>query len=638
MTEQVVAVSIDKIQTFLYRSIKSQTNEAQSEKNTLRQVINASRLVSEDFHGGIKAKFEGNERKTLLKCSGVYIFTVQASKEEISSKLQEIFKDNYIKTGGDILTRGIYFEKASDEGLTLIQKAKKELKQNRALSEMIEANQDLLFAPRNPRVPPHKSNVELGNYVVRELDELADVQEDNPHFRLAIIKADLDGVGKKFKDMTKFDSYTQLSKILNKYVCFDAFKKIVNDKKVKTFPFYIAGDDIFFAINAKDTLKGISICEEMLTRINNDIAEKKKPLTMSVSVEFVFNREPLRFYYTEVEEKLKKAKSVTVEGELEKCVPLKIIIGNEVFLKVDQDKKKESFKNRKERGEFNRIFKEEEFSNWDYFVYDIKLIKDLQDNDSVIGTTSFFYNLLVLSKSNDNGLSYMNNILYNLLPQYTDHYDKNKRDNEMILLERLMSKFLVKQGKEWKIDVTEITKRKFIHYLQTIVLFSDERFPFSLKKFEPRDNDTKRISKSKDSITKRTSKNFYNKIRHYLYDSIDWSVRRVFIEKDKHQYGEIKAEIYRKLRMSTSLFYRLKKVMGTDNWVRNAAELIQKAQIQTEQTEDAESDKILPLTFCTKYFEKASNQITVELVDRIMLFYLYDELSIRHKVQMKEEK
>ncbi|WP_088825938.1 Cas10/Cmr2 second palm domain-containing protein [Listeria goaensis] len=629
VTEKVVAVSIDKIQTFLYRSIKSQTNEAQSEKNTLRQVINASRLISEDFHGGVDAKFKRNEKEegNLLKCSGVYIFTVRASDEEISSKLQEIFKDNYIKTGGDILTRGIYFEKASDEKLTLIQKAKKELKQNRALSEMIEANQDLLFAPRNPRVPPRKSDVELGDYVVRELDELADVQEDNPHFRLAIIKADLDGIGKKFEGMEGFSDYANLSKILNKRVHFNAFKEIVKDKKVKTFPLYIAGDDIFFAINAKDTLKGISICEEMLTRINNDIAEEKKLLKMSVSVEFVFNREPLRFYYTEVEEKLKKAKSVTICKEIEECVPLKIIIGNEVFLKVDNDKKVKNFRKNDERAKFNRIFKEKEYSNWDYFIYDIKLIKHLQDSDRVIGTTSFFYNLLELAKSDDNDLSYMNNILYNLLPQYTDHYDKNKRNNEMILLERLMSKFLVEKEKKWKIDVTETTKRKFINYLQTIVLFSDERFPFSLKEFKPANVDAK-----------RTSNNFYNKIRHYLYDSMDRSVRRVFIEKDNHQYGEKKVEIYRKLRMSTSLFYRLKKVMSAGNWVGNATELIQKAQIQTEQTESDESDKILPLTFCTKCFEKASNQVTVELVDRIMIFYLYDELSIRHKVQQKEGK
>ena len=85
MNEQIVALSVDKIQTFLTEVIHSHAQEKQTEDATLRGIINSSYQVSKGFFEHIHNKFPEFDNYVLLKCSGVYVFRCTLSEAELES-------------------------------------------------------------------------------------------------------------------------------------------------------------------------------------------------------------------------------------------------------------------------------------------------------------------------------------------------------------------------------------------------------------------------------------------------------------------------------------------------------------------------------------------------------------------------
>ncbi len=71
MVEQIVALSVDKIQTFLTEVIHSHVQEKQTEDATLKGIRNSSYQISNGFFKSIQDTFPESDKDVLLECSGV---------------------------------------------------------------------------------------------------------------------------------------------------------------------------------------------------------------------------------------------------------------------------------------------------------------------------------------------------------------------------------------------------------------------------------------------------------------------------------------------------------------------------------------------------------------------------------------
>uniref|UniRef100_UPI00359C9AA5 hypothetical protein n=1 Tax=Faecalicatena contorta TaxID=39482 RepID=UPI00359C9AA5 len=145
MNEQIVALSVDKIQTFLTEVIHSHAQEKQTEEATLRGIINSSYQVSRGFFEHIHNKFPEFDNYVLLKCSGVYVFRCTLSEAELESRLNTLFEDYYRESQGQKLIRWTVFSSEGLDDISAIQKAKASLKKTNNWNKIISKNRELLF-------------------------------------------------------------------------------------------------------------------------------------------------------------------------------------------------------------------------------------------------------------------------------------------------------------------------------------------------------------------------------------------------------------------------------------------------------------------------------------------------------------
>lgn len=121
----VIALAIDKVQTYLMEAIHEQVQEKEREEATLKKIMEASLDISENFKSEIKDCFFKNEEiRELLYCSGVYVFTCEIAKERIEEKLKEIFQHYYVLSGGKKIVRYTHFLAEGQNEIEMIQKAK----------------------------------------------------------------------------------------------------------------------------------------------------------------------------------------------------------------------------------------------------------------------------------------------------------------------------------------------------------------------------------------------------------------------------------------------------------------------------------------------------------------------------------
>ena len=146
MSEQIVGVSVDKVQTFLTEVIRAHTQERQTEDATLKGIINASNQISGDFFKAVRSEFRMTEKDILLKCSGVCIFRSSLPQTQLETKLNKLFVKYYRTSQGQKILRWTYFPAAGHKSIEDIQRAKKELKKTANWNRIIEKNKELLFS------------------------------------------------------------------------------------------------------------------------------------------------------------------------------------------------------------------------------------------------------------------------------------------------------------------------------------------------------------------------------------------------------------------------------------------------------------------------------------------------------------
>lgn len=684
MSEQIVAVSVDKIQTFLTEVIHSHVQERQTEEATLRRIISSSHQISMGFYNSIQDIFQESVQEVLLQCSGVFIFRCLLSEAELEKRLNTLFADYYLESQGQKLLRWVHFSADGLEKIAAIQEAKKRLKKTKYWSHIIENNQELLFSfCQVPEDEGDRGNIYKvqGDYSAFAGDINAlyqnggEISEDKKRFRIAVIKADLDGMGAMFQQIRKFEDYQKVSQVLNEYISLNglhqaADKSAPEGKTGWLFPLYIAGDDLFFAVAIEDLICGINVCRELMCTVNQKIKENGilTKLDMSIGVEISFNRQPIRYYMDMVETQLKNAKSAVVPLRLKEFLMLKISIGNLTFFDIDYGQMKDRKKllqcklgkgrpgcrceNCREKLEINRQL--QNVPVWDFFLNDLKLLNYIRNSangcSELLGRTNFFHTLLedITDKNvRSDNVKYINHVLYHLLPNHFENSDPRVREMEMLLNSRLIKQLCQKSDKGDKgaeIILKDDTKHRFEAYLRLMLLFCDTRFHILTK--DESEESQKWYQQNKEEIYRY----LLRQPGEYLFEGClmkaDSTLTGVFVKKvtDSKKGGKKnrRKEGYQRLKLDKSMFFRLRDVEHIT--VEKAAEMIEihnpstddeKKKLQTLKEERKKEGK-LPgrLFFDKKYFCEIAGKTgkwTPDFVDSLMLFYEYNKLVMQFK-------
>lgn len=667
MTKQVVALSVDKVQAFLTEVIHAHVQEKQKEEDTLKSIVKSSHSISRDFHNDIKQKFS-EDVDELLACSGVYIFTTELPDEEIKSKCNALFCDYYLASQGQRTLRYVSFPLENMDKLGAIRRAKGLLKSSDCTRDIIAKNQAMLFTFQETVIEKVKDETEQVNEDkisypsfaehINKLFRPMTARESNENrFRIAVIKADLDGMGAMFQNIKTYESYKAISDTLYKVVCLEglhiAAESVLPDQQGWLMPFYIAGDDIFFAVAVCDLTYGIEVCRKILDRINTAIEEKvSKPLTMSIGVEITFNRQPVRYYMERVEEELMCAKRTKVltgnEAQtepnmqlipdiLKSYVRMKISIYGSTFLDLGQqcNLKREI----KKAMRYTPI--------WNYFMSDVKFLQGVQLQrqgcDEYVGTPGFFYTLLEKLENpaiRDNERMYVNSVLYHLFPRSLG--DLKRREDELILKEKIIHQLYTLENEQ--IEWNEVTKHRLEAYLRLMLLFSDARFIQSPAKEQPQTDAQK--SKNKDwtiAVRKYLIKGPAKYLNASLMASNAKELYKYFACEDNYTIKKDKRDIdvpyLKRLYIKKSMFIKLRNTERVS--VIQAAEMIAMQngasfeEVKAFNDERSESQKAPYKLFFDK--EKFVDEglkgkgWTSDFIDSVMLLYAYNELSIKFK-------
>ncbi|WP_283684818.1 Cas10/Cmr2 second palm domain-containing protein [Parablautia sp. Marseille-Q6255] len=632
MKEQIAALSVEKVQTFLTEVIRSHVQEKQTEDATLKGIVNSSNQISKDFFESIEKQFSGVEKKVLLKCSGVYIFKCYLPGNELEDRLNELFREYYIASQGQKLLRWYCFPSEEMDDLSAVKKAKEALKQAKNWGYIIEKNQDLLFKCNQIQEQEEKTyEKQLSDEFSEDINALRpEKNAERKRFRIAVIKADLDGMGAMFQGISEYEKYQAVSKILYEQVSLDGLYKAAHKCKQKRktgwlFPFYIAGDDIFFAVAVEDLILGIDVCSNLLYMINQKLQENNIliKLSLSIGVAITFNKEPIRYYMQMVEEQLKIAKSKKLSTQCENPAIMKICIGNLVFISG---------------AEQNREFTQKQaLPEWKEFLEDLQLLNEIRSDkgkcSELLGKTNYFYTLLEdisNEKVRENDIAYINHVLYHLLPDYFESSDKHLKEMETCLNYNLIKQLY--QENELRIDKRK--KQDFEKYLQLMILFSDVRFRIFKR------NKQREWSQNKDNLYKY----LFKQPRTYLYQKClqekEAELTEIFV---RDASAETKPK-YSCLILETTMFYRLREVESIP--IEKAANMIElrnsfkeNENQRADEKEKGDKKSSKRLYFEKEKFKDIANKDnwTPEFVDSLMLFYRYNELSRKTEKQNKHK-
>ena len=653
MAVRIVTLSIDKVQAFLFDTIHEHTQKNQMNSGTLSSIISSSRIISDNFFRkvgliGNEGIFSGEVKEILLQCSGVCIFSTELEEIRIQEYLKEIFAFYYKEYSGKLLIKYLCFEyeATSDyDKLQVIQKCKVLLKRKNCLNEVIRENHQMIFESQNST--DKRAWIDEKEYPMFEenINKLysKDLFGNEQYFRIAVIKADLDGMGQLFEGIKEFTQYRKISEILSRYICMDslaekteAFKR--TDADFKVYPLYIAGDDILFAVPAPYIVSGVNLCKAILREINEKIealgietvGEKKLSISMSVGIEFTINREPIRYYYERVQRQLDCAKMAVPTVMNDRQTDIRICLNQYVFFDcIDKDAKPQS---------------------WSHFIHDLKILKSAESE----GFKVHHYMYGLLNKITDpavrkDRVKYSNAVFYHLIPSYFESKSKLGQC-ELLLIDLLLRQVVEKEGRESFIrfyDKEGRLKTKFERYIRLLLHFSDERF--QMMDHVP---DSGEITFETGEI-KKIRTNVFNRVLRYLYqENLLESVRdkandfkkikkmrSLFVVAANYSNQEGRTvQVYQTLHLSKSLLYRIKS-LGIDPKL-NAKMIMLNVKETKEKYEQSAKERKAgckpppPLYFdkrCFLNIADSTNLWNEDYIDTLLIFNVLNGQLIKYK-------
>ncbi|WBB29947.1 Cas10/Cmr2 second palm domain-containing protein [Parvimonas micra] len=641
----IVGISVEKIQKYIYQTLDDNRSEIQKDEQTLKEVIKASNTVSSTISKDIEKLFDIN--KKILWISGKYIFEVEYIEDKIKEKLKNLFKDIYFKYSGTLLINYVYFEKLNLNNKEIVDKVNVDLKSNDTKRRIVVENNDILFSFQektniiNCNInSDNNSNNNLIDYTcvyIKNMDELVSNDKEGTNGKIAVVKADINNMGEIFSNISDYDTYMKLSLILEKKITVNYLGRLISKNKNltnKIFPLYIAGDDIFFAVKIESVLDSILILRNLIDDINdeinkkinslsNDKSSKLTKLVISVGVEFTNNHQPIRYYREIVERELHNAKKFTKEKNSKE---IKAILGTSIAgnLFYSYDRK--------------GIREDDCFSK-----FKTEILELIQLKNENIYTNTFLHNFLyalenidISNKNNeDNIKKFVNTFLYFLCPDIRNV--ESKIIPKELYLKNYFMKMFMKNKKENE-DENQIVYDKsnfknVISKLKLILLLTDEKYisNISLNQFRYI------VFERKDETRDFLNSNMFIKPLKYICNFGD-SIEKCFILNTT----EKGFNTFKKVPFHLSMLFKAKNLIesGKKEKVKtlfaNYAELIEEKEIELEKDNEKQKEEHFinyRLKFNKDKFNREFDDVNgTEWLDRIILFYKYDQQRILYRI------
>ena len=680
MGQYVVAISIDKVQAFLYHMLQAEIQEHQSDSGSLSDIIRSSMFISNQMYEdvgieGSSGEFSGHIIEKLLVCSGMCIFTTSLEEEKILQRLDRLFERFYLQNSGQLLLKYVYFEKkiaCNEDKLSAIRECKSELRKQKWLNHIIKRNQNLLFEFPDENTKNSQTNRRDSHEVYPAFAPtinalFTEEVSDNPnHFRIAVIKADLDGMGHLFDNIRNYNVYDAISKTLTSYINFNYLHELTKemqrkDRDFKLYPLYMAGDDLFYAVPVSKLLNGVKISKDILDKVNEEIEKicnrhnvPTLQLSISIGIDFTFNREPIRYYYERVQRQVECAKSAPPLKKDKKTATAsyaKVCINHYVFYDGQTS---------------DNIH----YPSWMHFRNNVKRLKIAMEEG--FAAHHFLYGLLNKIQDrtiNSSSVKYSNAVLYHLLPKYLDSGNENLRNAELLLIDSIIEQLLVPAPKSEQnkrhgskpsskkrrprseniLSFENEQRKRLERYIRLLLLFSDTRFQITGNS-EVTIDFGKHQSRVKSRLFNKTMKYMFHislgqpdrqKSSNNKHDMT--RMRDLFVKEARYKPDDsaktYPVSVYRTLRISGSMFHRFKKmdkqqIAAVADMIR-ATNTMTKEEIEQQEIERNQQKKAPPGLYYDheKFLELAqrTKMWTNDYIDTLFIFYKYKELSIRFK-------
>ena len=657
----IVAIKVEKIQKYIYKTLDEKISEYQNDEGSLGSIIETSNRINNDFELIITEKFNINEKDFILNISGKYIFKVNAPENKIREILNNLFKEIYLRYKGNIFFNYTYFNNIDNE-IDIIRKANVEWSKAETKNEIIKGHAGILFSfPQKQDFKEKASRENKKEYetedkkeiFINNMDNLKPTKKikddpDSTRGKIAIVKADINNLGSIFNKIENYDEYKKISRILKTKVSKETFKELIEIKfkslEKKILPFYMAGDDIFYAVRIESVLNSINLLNDMVLNINKEISKyTRKSISISVGVTFIDNHQPIRYYSEEVEKELSIAKELTKKKNNNKdSVSLGVSISGVMFYKY-----------------IGQAGKGEE-DGFKKFQTEIRELIYLQKEK--IYTNSFIHKLVEILENETDIEKQIQLLLYYAKPK-----SQLEKDSEINLFSNYLFQQLLKteikirkdgKNESKKYLYPKMINKVLIPKLKLIMLLTNENYSKTEKKLDIKKEyilENKMKNRLKSRLKTRPLYYIYNKYNNLRDDNLKKEVFFQFV-KNLGTWQELKdsgfkiepklymdAEAgYKKVNFNPSFLFRAKELLERKNkegfyrlfknYTTNTLEHEENRIKELEKNEPNFQVSIFNMNFDYNKFEELVDEIDIEdlkiLMDDLILFYQYSNIKL----------
>ena len=458
-----------------------------------------------------------------------------------------------------------------------------------------------------------------------------------------------------------YDKYLQVSKLLSEKISIynlremvikgKKFEKDTIDQKgekaevgemlkMTILPFYVAGDDIFYAVRINALFESIKVLHNMIKEINQELNKIQGKygeieLSIAIGVVFVNNHQPIRYYSQMVEKELSVAKKNMKEKKSLNSVVGISMAGNLFYI----------YKEGLGHGENDGFFR---------FCTEIGELKEMMEKK--IFTRTSLHNLLInleTEKDKDRQMLYA---LYYLKPNLRIGDIGNTEENKELYFKYYLLSNLVEakddeKNKNERYFVPERIDDILIPKLKLILLLLKEQYCDKYEDFEAEKFSYKYIIPlDKMSVTdqKRRMRSvmFHKPINYILKVVGKNNIENMFFKK--HTQGKV---LYKSANFDTSIFFRAKKLIESDkkeqvkimfsryNSIINSKKGNDIEEGKEKNLSVQEKENVHRLAFDDVDFAKRIEKVSgTEWLDRLILLYQYNQQRILLKTSEKKEK
>ena len=646
-----IAIAVEKVQRYIFQVI----DKNQADEKMLRNIISASDNVAKNILKEIETEFNLNDQQSgdkdkILWISGKVVFRSEQPEEEIKIKLKRLYQKIYADYQGDIFLNYVAFSITDykKDNMEILRQAERLLKESTTKSQVIKDNSEVLFSFKelDSKYPNQlfedKNDKNEKNVFLTNMDDLvvSDInhETDSSDGKIAIVKADINNLGRIMKEINdNYDTYLQVSKLLYKKISmYNLSKMVINSKQPEEelektiLPFYVAGDDIFYAVRINALFESIKVLHNMIKDINQELKEiqgesGKIELSIAIGAVFVNNHQPIRYYSQLVEKELSVAKKNMKEQKSLNSVVGISMAGNLFYI----------YKEGLGHGENDGFFR---------FCNEVGELKEMMEEK--IFTRTSLHNLLINLETEKDKDKQMLYALYYLKPNLRTGDIGNTQENKELYFKYYLLCHLVEEKRDGKNGderyfVPEKINDILIPKLKLILLFLKEQYSdkfgkAEIKKYIVLSNE----ADAADQKRRIRSVMFHKPINHILKVIEKNNIESMFFKKD------IKGKVfYKNANFDISMFFRAKKMIesGKKEQVKvmfSRYSLTINSQEGSETGKDnQEKENVHRLSFddidFAERIEKISN---TKWLDRLILLYQYNQQRILLKTSEKERK